>query len=391
VSPRRLIIEADGGSRGNPGPAGYGAVVREASTGELLAERYEYLGIVTNNVAEYRGLLAGLQAAQEIDPQAYIEARLDSRLVVEQMSGRWQVKHPDLRPLVRDGAALSASFGPGHVTYTWIPRERNVDADRLANRAMDEGTGQPLGLKASGSSSGSRSGSASGSSGSRSGSARAELPPSNRIVGWTTGAPPTTLVTVRHGVTAFTLEKRFSGVGDPPLIEQGRQQIKAVAEELAARGGVQHIISSPLSRCRESASIIGAALGLSVEIDDDLREVDFGAWEGLTFPVVEERWPRELALWLGDTSISPPDGESYEALRHRVRAAGERIVNRHRTETVCVVAHSRPIAMLMVNLLDAPTQSLYRVQVDNAAVSELDYYDDGPAVIRQFNVTSHLR
>jgi broad specificity phosphatase PhoE/ribonuclease HI len=376
VSPRRLIIEADGGSRGNPGPAGYGAVVREASTGELLAERYEYLGIVTNNVAEYRGLLAALQAAQEIDPQAYIEARLDSRLVVEQMSGRWQVKHPDLRPLVRDGAALAASFGPGHVTFTWIPRERNVDADRLANRAMDEGTGQPLGLKASGSSSG---------------SSRAELAPSNRIVGWTAGAPPTTLVTVRHGVTAFTLEKRFSGVGDPPLIQQGRQQIKAVAEELVARGGVQHIVSSPLARCRESASIIGAALRLSVEIDEDLREVDFGVWEGLTFPVVEERWPRELAMWLADTSISPPDGESYESLRHRVRAAGERIVNRHRGETVCVVAHSRPIAMLMVNLLDAPTDSLYRVQVDNAALSELDYYDDGPAVIRAFNVTSHLR
>ena len=170
VSPRRLIVEADGGSRGNPGPAGYGAVVREASTGEVLAERYEFLGVVTNNVAEYRGLLAGLTAAAQIDPQAYIECRLDSRLVVEQLSGRWQVKHPDLRPLVRDGAALAASFGPGHVTYTWIPRERNKDADRLANRAMDEGTGQPLGAKASGSSSGSRS-------------VLAELPPSNRIVG----------------------------------------------------------------------------------------------------------------------------------------------------------------------------------------------------------------
>jgi broad specificity phosphatase PhoE/ribonuclease HI len=378
VSPRRLIVEADGGSRGNPGPAGYGAVVREASTGEVLAERYEYLGVVTNNVAEYRGLLAGLTAAAEIDPQAYIECRLDSRLVVEQLSGRWQVKHPDLRPLVRDGAALAASFGPGHVTYTWIPRERNKDADRLANRAMDEGTGQPLGAKASGSSSGSRF-------------VLAELPPSNRIVGWTAGAPPTTLVLVRHGATTFTVEKRFSGVGDPPLIEQGRQQIKAAAAELAARGGVQRIVSSPLSRCRESAAIISAAVGVPVEVDDDLREVDFGAWEGLTFPVVEERWTRELALWLGDTSISPPDGESYESLRHRVRTAQERIVNRHRGETICVVSHSRPIAMIAANLLDAPTGSLYRLHVDNASVSEVAYYDDGPAVLRLFNGTSHLR
>jgi ribonuclease H / adenosylcobalamin/alpha-ribazole phosphatase len=381
VSPRRLIVEADGGSRGNPGPAGYGAVVREASTGEVLAERYEYLGVVTNNVAEYRGLLAGLTAAAEIDPQAYIECRLDSRLVVEQLSGRWQVKHPDLRPLVRDGAALAASFGPGHVTYTWIPRERNRDADRLANRAMDEGTGQPLGAKASGSSSGLRA----------PGATPAELPPSNRIVGWTAGAPPTTLVLVRHGVTTFTIEKRFSGVGDPPLIEQGRQQIKAAAAELAARGGVQRIVSSPLSRCRESAAIISAAVGVPVEIDDDLHEVDFGVWDGLTFPVVEERWPRELALWLADAAISPPGGESYESLRHRVRAAQERIVNRHRGETVCVVTHSRPIAMMVADMLDTPTAALYRLHVDNASLTEVDYYDDGPAVLRLFNGTSHLR
>jgi broad specificity phosphatase PhoE/ribonuclease HI len=370
VSPRRLVMEADGGSRGNPGPAGYGAVVRDGSTGELLAERYEYLGVVTNNVAEYRGLLAGLQAAKEIDPEAFIEARLDSRLVVEQMSGRWQVKHPDLRPLVREGAALSASFGAGHVTYTWIPRERNKDADRLANRAMDEGTGKPSSL------------------GSASGSAPA---PTNRLVGWTPSAPPTTFVLVRHGATTFTVERRFSGVGDPPLIELGRWQARAAAAELATRGGIERIVSSPLSRCRETATIIGSVLGLPVETDDELREVDFGSWEGLTFPVVEERWPRELAMWLADTSISPPDGESYESLRHRARSAQERIVNRHRGETICVVSHSRPIAMVVVNLLDAPSNSLYRLHVDNGSVTELDFYDDGPTVLRRFNDTSHLR
>lgn|SRR5450631_174865 len=374
VSPRRLIIEADGGSRGNPGPSGYGAVVRDASTGELLAERYEYLGVATNNFAEYRGLLAGLEAAREIDPEAYIEARMDSRLVVEQMSGRWQVKHPDLRPLVREGASMAASFGAGHVAFTWIPRERNKDADRLANRAMDEGTGQPLGLKASGSS-----------------AASVAVATPNRIVGWTTGAPPTTLLLVRHGVTTFTIEKRFSGTGDPPLIEQGRQEARAAAAELAARGGVHRVVSSPLSRCRETAAVIASAIGVPVETDDDLREVDFGLWEGLTFGVVEERWPRELDLWLADTSISPPDGESYVSLALRVRAAQERIVNRHRSETVCVVSHSRPIASFAMNLLDAPVSSLYRLHVDNASISEIDYYDDGPVVLRQFNTTSHLR
>jgi broad specificity phosphatase PhoE/ribonuclease HI len=375
VSPRRLIVESDGGSRGNPGPAGYGAVVRDASTGEVLAERYEFLGVVSNNVAEYRGLLAGLTAAKEIDPEAYVDVRCDSRLVVEQMSGRWQVKHPDMRPLVREGASLAASFGPGHVSYTWIPRERNKDADRLANRAMDEGTGK---VAESGSGSGPDVAAVVGTAAP------------NRLVGWVPSAPPTTLVLVRHGVTTFTIEKRFSGVGDPPLIEQGRQQARLVAAEFATAGGIQRIVSSPLARSRETATIIGSLLGLPVETDDDLREVDFGAWEGLTFSVVEERWPRELALWLSNTSISPPDGESYESLAHRIRTVQERIVNRHRGEKICVVSHSRPIAMFVANLLEAPTRSLYRLHVDNAGVTELDYYDDGPTVMRRFNDIAHL-
>jgi probable phosphoglycerate mutase len=100
---RRVIIEADGGSRGNPGPAGYGAVVRDADTGELLAETSGGLGTTTNNVAEYSGLIAGLRAAVKEGAQS-AEARLDSKLVVEQMNGRWQVKQPHLRPLVSEAA-----------------------------------------------------------------------------------------------------------------------------------------------------------------------------------------------------------------------------------------------------------------------------------------------
>ena len=90
----KLTVEADGGSRGNPGPAGYGAVVRDESTGEVLAEAFDSLGTTTNNVAEYRGLIAGLQAAADLAPGADVAVRMDSKLVVEQMSGRWQIKHP---------------------------------------------------------------------------------------------------------------------------------------------------------------------------------------------------------------------------------------------------------------------------------------------------------
>jgi len=131
--PRRVIIEADGGSRGNPGPAAYGALLKDADTGELLAEDGTTIGPASNNVAEYRGLIAGLELAREFAPEADIEVRMDSKLVVEQMSGRWKIKHPDMVPLASRAHAL-APFG---TTYTWVPREQNKHADRLANEALD--------------------------------------------------------------------------------------------------------------------------------------------------------------------------------------------------------------------------------------------------------------
>ncbi|WP_156725297.1 reverse transcriptase-like protein, partial [Streptomyces apocyni] len=133
---RKFIVEADGGSRGNPGPAGYGAVVIDPVSGEALAEAAEYIGVATNNVAEYKGLVAGLKAAKALDPEAEIHVRMDSKLVVEQMSGRWKIKHPDMKPLAAEAARV---FSPAQVTYQWIPRGENKHADRLANEAMDAG------------------------------------------------------------------------------------------------------------------------------------------------------------------------------------------------------------------------------------------------------------
>jgi probable phosphoglycerate mutase len=134
----KLIVEADGGSRGNPGPAGYGAVVLDADTEEVLAERAEGLGISTNNVAEYQGLIAGLRAAIELGATE-VEVRMDSKLVVEQMSGRWQVKHPAMKPLALEAGGLVRELGS--VRFGWVPRARNSRADALANRAMDEQAG----------------------------------------------------------------------------------------------------------------------------------------------------------------------------------------------------------------------------------------------------------
>jgi ribonuclease H / adenosylcobalamin/alpha-ribazole phosphatase len=136
-SGRRLIVEADGGSRGNPGPAAYGAVVRDPDSGAVLAAEGLPIGRATNNVAEYRGLIAGLEMARELDPEAAVEVRMDSRLVIEQMAGRWKIKHPDMKPL-----ALAASrVRPAEVVWTWVPRELNKAADALVNRALD---GDPI-------------------------------------------------------------------------------------------------------------------------------------------------------------------------------------------------------------------------------------------------------
>ena len=132
-SDRRLIVEADGGSRGNPGPAAYGAVVRDAQTSEVLAAEGLPIGRATNNVAEYRGLIAGLEMAREVDPTAALEVRMDSKLVIEQMAGRWKVKHADMKPLALEAARLR----PATVTWTWVPRELNKVADALVNRALD--------------------------------------------------------------------------------------------------------------------------------------------------------------------------------------------------------------------------------------------------------------
>jgi len=132
--PASYVIEADGGSRGNPGRAAFGAVVLDPDTDDVLVERAETIGHASNNVAEYRGLIAGLEAVAELDPQARVHVRMDSKLVVEQMSGRWKIKHPDMKTLALRARAI---LPYENVTYSWIPREKNKRADALLNAVLD--------------------------------------------------------------------------------------------------------------------------------------------------------------------------------------------------------------------------------------------------------------
>ncbi len=130
--PRSFLLYADGGSRGNPGEAAFGALVSEG--GKVIVELSERIGVATNNVAEYSGLIAGLRAIHRLDPQAKVLVRMDSKLVVEQMSGNWKLKKAEMKEL-----AIQArnAHPPENVKYEWIPRELNTDADSLVNLALD--------------------------------------------------------------------------------------------------------------------------------------------------------------------------------------------------------------------------------------------------------------
>lgn len=385
---REFIVEADGGSRGNPGPAGYGSVVIDATTGETLREAAEYIGVATNNVAEYKGLVAGLKAAYELDPTASVHVRMDSKLVVEQMSGRWKIKHPDMKPLAAEAARV---YPPSQVTYEWMPREKNKHADRLANEAMDAGK-QGKRWSASESTAELDAGAGADADVRAAGSVAAQAPP----VGWAAPADlgaPATFVLLRHGETALTPQKRFSGSGgsDPSLSDVGREQAERAAAAFAARGTIQAVVSSPLKRCQETAQAVAARLGLDVRIEDGLRETDFGAWEGLDFGEVRERQPEELNAWLASPKAAPPDGESFAAVARRVSAARERLVAEYAGRTVLLVTHVTPIKTLVRLALGAPPESLFRMELSAASVSAVAYYGDGNASVRLLNDTSHLR
>ncbi|MFE9934002.1 bifunctional RNase H/acid phosphatase [Streptomyces sp. NPDC005533] len=454
--PVGFVVEADGGSRGNPGPAGYGAVVLDPATGETLAERAEYIGVATNNVAEYKGLIAGLRAARELAPDAQVLVRMDSKLVVEQMSGRWKIKHPDMKPLAAEAAKI---LPRAQITYEWIPREQNKHADRLANEAMDAGkrgrqwepsdstaaldasaarslAAPPAGppgdaakgaaavraALASASGSGARAGGAeAGGAGAGAGALFGEaavLAPGRGPAADTgpgrapapaqvTGTAPTpgtgwgpdmgapaTFVLLRHGETALTPQKRFSGSGgsDPELSPAGRRQAAAVAEALAARGTVQTVVTSPLRRCRETAQAVADRLGLTVTVEDGLREVDFGAWEGLTFAEVQERFPDDLQAWLDSPRAAPSGGgESFTAATRRISATRDRLLAAHPGRTVLLVTHVTPVKILVRLALGAPPEALFRMELSAASLSAVAYYADGNASVRLLNDTSHLR
>ncbi|WP_371325831.1 bifunctional RNase H/acid phosphatase [Corynebacterium sp. HMSC058E07] len=432
----RLDVECDGGSRGNPGIAGCGSSVLDGD--QEVAARWEFIAKATNNVAEYQGLINALELAIEVakmrgvaPSELEIQVRMDSKLVVEQMSGRWKIKHPDMKPLAARVKELEATLAT--VTYSWVPRAQNKRADELANRAMDDKVGgrwfddalsfQPAADSAS-AGAGARAGSAevapaqatpavSAQTAPAAPTGTAPAPAQEAVSSpeWHPGGKPTRLWVLRHGQTEMSVQRQFSGLSDPELTAHGQEQAKRaaayVAEQLAgssagggSRGGAGSsgnagavaIYSSPLKRTRQTAEAVAEALANAggagggaparprVHTTEALIEMNFGDWEGRTFAEVMDEFPLEHDACLWDSSAAPSGGESPDDVLARVRPFLRDVARNHPGEDVVLVSHVTPIKSILRHALCA-SGAIYRtLHLDLAGLSVIEIFGADGAV-----------
>lgn len=399
----RLDVECDGGSRGNPGIAGCGSSVLEGD--QEVAARWEFIAKATNNVAEYQGLINALELAIEVAKirgvaaaDLEIQVRMDSKLVVEQMSGRWKIKHPDMKPLAARVKELEATLAA--VTYNWVPRAQNKRADELANRAMDDGIGgrwfddalsfQPAADSAE--ADGDAAPAPAGTSGAEAVTDAASAPE------WHPGGKPTRLWVLRHGQTEMSVKKQFSGLSDPELTSHGHEQARRAAAYVAGQlaggaggsAGPVAIYSSPLKRTRQTAEAVAEALAASpaggggpgtakprVHVTEALIEMNFGDWEGRTFAEVMEEFPLEHDACFWDSAAAPSGGESPDDVLARVRPFLRDVARNHPGEDVVLVSHVTPIKSILRHAFCA-SGALYRtLHLDLAGLSVIEIFPDG--------------
>lgn len=213
---------------------------------------------------------------------------------------------------------------------------------------------------------------------------------SQTSAGWTgQKGVPTRILLLRHGQTPLSVERRYSGHGDPELTELGHEQAAAAAARLAAVPDVAAVLSSPLRRARQTASAVAEATGAPLIVRERLIETDFGGWEGLTFAEAKARNPELHAQWLGSEDVACPDGESFADVGRRVEAERAAVVEEFAGATVVLVSHVTPIKLLLRIALDGGPGILYRLHLDLASLSEATFYPDGGASVRLVNDTSH--
>jgi probable phosphoglycerate mutase len=345
--------------------------VRDALSGEVIAERAESVGIASNNVAEYSGLVAGLKAPFQIDPCAEVTVRLDSKLLVEQMTGRWKVKSPDLRRLALQARDVAAelSAAKGSVAYIWVPRAESSADDGLANSAMD------------------------GTSVSWTRTPDSDVVAGSAVFANPDVGAPTRIVLVRHGVTDFTDAGKLDGRGgsDPELNAEGRRQARGAAAGVRAfiGDGSASVITSSLRRAVETGAAIAGELGVRAQIDADWDEQNFGDWDDKSIGYLAAQQPQELLRFRSDPYYSRPGGEAHADLESRVLAAFARASGAG--GTVVVASHRKPIMTVLAHVLGIPHERFWRLATAPASLTSVEVWADGGMSVAFVNDTSHLR
>lgn len=365
-----IYLYADGASRGNPGPAAYGVHIEDMA-GNTIADFGETIGIATNNQAEYSAVIAGLRYLTQTDYRE-VTVRMDSKLVVEQLSGRWKIKNSAMVELAIAARELVSKFD---VAFQWIPREQNSAADANANRALDSGnfssvpdsqlelaSVQPRGIRA----------------------------PRQSI-------EPTTIIVVRHGHTLNTERNVISGGDgtDPELSELGIWEAEGAAKalpQLLTYFGLPEIAAihhSPMVRTTQTATAVARVVPAPLIADSRLREIGFGEWEMRQIVELETDSSVEIARWRGSMSARPPGGESVLDLQHRVWQALDEMIDAYRTKTVVVSTHMMPTRAFAAAAYESET-AYWGLGTSPAGISMYRFFGRSMAEIFLQNYCAHL-
>jgi probable phosphoglycerate mutase len=366
-----IFLYADGASRGNPGPAAYGVHISD-SAGNTLADFGESIGIATNNQAEYAAVIAGLRYLSQTSYRA-ITIRMDSKLVVEQLAGKWKINNPHLRELADQAKELLKDFDN---QLEWIPREQNFRADANANSALDDGNF---------------------SSTSEAGLELASVQPRS-IRAPRQYLEPTTIIVVRHGHTENTERNLVSGGDgtDPVLSTLGELEAAAAAAEipklvkLFSLPEPAMIFHSPMVRTTQTAQAIAKMLELDMQADQRLREIGFGEWEMMDLAVLETDSLELVSKWRGSLTVAPPAGESINQMKDRVWQSLSEIIEDFRGSCAVISTHMMPTRAIAAAALRGSDSIYWNLNTSPGGISVYRFFGIEYAEIFALNYCAHL-
>lgn len=368
----KLLLQADGASRGNPGPASFGAVLYK--NGIELSVSARSLGVATNNYAEYQGLIAALELARAHDEDASYLVQMDSKLAIEQMKGNWKVKSLDLMPLVSKAQQLASVLD---VEFEWIPREQNKRADELANNALDSIANQVAEHMVV---------------------AMPSQPSSIRAP--RTSELPTDIYFVRHGHSAHTEKNLIAGGDgdDPKLSELGIAEANAAASAIAAPlaqwqsfDSETVVISSDMVRTQMTAQTIASELGVKLRTDARIREIGFGDWGGLESSELFDKHPEDVRNWQGSYQAAPPGGESLADLIERTSGFLGQLRSDFPGQKVVVVSHMMPLRAMIHQVLQTDNSFLWSMNFAPASISVIRSWGPNQYELLTLNSCAHLK